>query len=151
MDALLHTLKWKVQSNFPLEKFVQKHRNSYVSMQACTAHVQYQLPNDHTRVGYFLYALEIQHPPLLATIANIEEGNGIAVKCNYFELAVAYILPKDPVLKRQSNKNSKSLQAQISDTNAKGIGSKNKIGTSGVHLRWHAKPKYNKLSQDQKK
>ena len=38
---------------------------------------------------------------------NIEEDNGIAVKSNHFEQAVAYILPKDPALKLQSNKNKK--------------------------------------------
>ena len=41
MDALLHTQKWKGRSIFPLKKFVQQHRNDYVSMQACTAHLQY--------------------------------------------------------------------------------------------------------------
>ena len=102
MDTLLHTRKWKGQSNFPLEKFVQQHRNAYVSMEACTAHVQYQLPNEHTRVGYFLDALESQHPPLLAAMANIEEYNGDTGRRNNFENAVAYILPKYPVLKRRS-------------------------------------------------
>ena len=32
MDTLLHTRKWKGQSNSPLEKYVQQHRNAYVSM-----------------------------------------------------------------------------------------------------------------------
>ena len=151
MDALLHTQKWKGQSNFPLEKFLQQHRNYYVSMQSCTAHVRYQLPNYHTMFGYLLDALESQNPPLLAAMANIEEDNGISVKRNDFELAVAYILPKDPVLKRKSNENNKRLQAHISDTNATYFDSKNGIGTSGVHLRWHANPEYKKFIQDHKK
>ena len=140
MDTLLHTRKWKGQSNLPLEKFVQKHRNAYVSMEACTAHVQYQLPNEHTRVGYFLDALEIQHPPLLSAMTNIEEDNGDTGKRNKFENAVAYIIKKDPVLKRRSTKNNKRTQAQISDTNAIGFGSKTGIGKTGVHLSWHEKP-----------
>ena len=130
---------------------MQQHRNAYVSMKACTAHVQCQLPNDHTRAGYFLDALESQHPPLLAAMANIEEDNGIAGKRNDFELAVAYVLPKDPVLKQQSNKYNKRSQSHISDTNATGFGSKNGVGTSGVHLRWNAKPEHKKLIKDQKK
>ena len=44
-DSLLHTIKWKVQSNLNLEIFIQQHRNSYVSMQVCTKNVRYQLPN----------------------------------------------------------------------------------------------------------
>ena len=82
---------------------------------------------------------------------NIEEYNGIAGKRNYFELAVSYILAKDPILKLQSNENKKRSQAQIYGTNTTGFGSKNWISTSGVHLRCHANPQYKKLSQYQKK
>ena len=119
-------------------------------MQACTTHVQYQLPNDHTRIRDFLYALESQYLPLLSAMVNIEEDNGIAGKHNDFDLAVAYILPKDPVLKQQSNENNKRSQAHISDTNATGFGSKNGISTSGAHLLWHAKLEYKKFIKDQK-
>ena len=150
MDTLLQKRKWKGQSKFPLEKFVQQHRNAYVSMEACNAHVQYQLPNEHTRVGYFLDALESQHPPLLAAMANIEEENGDTGKIINFDNSVAYIIPKDPVLKRRSTENNKRTQAQISDTNATGFGSKTGIGKTGVHLCWHEKPEYMKLNKDQK-
>ena len=37
------------QSNFSLENFISQHRNAYVSMQASAEHVQYQLPNKHSR------------------------------------------------------------------------------------------------------
>jgi hypothetical protein len=50
-DDLLHNRQWKGQSNFPLEKFVSQHRNAYVSMQQCSEHIAFQLPNEHTRVG----------------------------------------------------------------------------------------------------
>ena len=113
--------------------------------------MQEQLTNDNKRVRYFLDALESQHPPLLVKTAKTEEENGITGKRNYFELALAYILQKDPVLKLQYNKNNKRSQSQISGTNTTGFGSKNIIGTSGVHLRWHAKSYYNKLIQYQKK
>ena len=136
---MLHTRKWKGQSKSPLKKFVQQQKNVYVSMEVCTVHVQYQLPNEHTRVGYFLDALESQQPPLLAAMANIEEDNGGTGKRNNFENAVDYILPKDPVLKRRSTENNKRTQAQISDTNATGFGSKTGIRKTGVHLCWHAK------------
>jgi hypothetical protein len=35
MDDLLHTRRWKGQSNFLLERHTQQHRNTYVSMTAC--------------------------------------------------------------------------------------------------------------------
>ena len=101
--------------------------------------MQYQLPNEHTRVGHFLGALESQHLPLLAAMANIEEDNGDTGKRNNFENAVAYILPKKTVLKRRSTENNTISQAQISDTNATGFGSKTGICKTGVHLCWHAK------------
>ena len=129
---------------------MQQHRNAYVSIEACNVHVQYQLPNEHTRVGHFIDALESQHPPLLATMSNIEEDNGYTGKRNNFENAVAYIPPKDPVLKISSTENNKRTQAQILDTKATGFGSKTGIVKTGVHLRWHGKPEYMKLNKDQK-
>ena len=50
-DNLLHTCIWKGQSSFLLESFVSQHRNTYVSMQQCAEHVEYQLPNEHTCMG----------------------------------------------------------------------------------------------------
>ena len=88
--------------------------------------------------------------PLLAVMTNIEENNGIAGKQTDVELSVAFILPKDLVLKIQSNENNKRSQAHMSDTNTTGLGSKNVIGTSSVHLCWHPNPEYKKLSQYQK-
>ena len=82
---------------------------------------------------------------------NIEEYNVIEGKRNYFELAVSYILAKDPVLKQQSKENNKRSQAQIYGTNTTDFGSKKGIGTSDVHIRWYVKPEYKKLSQYQKK
>ena len=39
---------------FSLEGFVTQHWNAFVSMQQCADHVEYQLPNEHTQVGYLL-------------------------------------------------------------------------------------------------
>ena len=83
-------------------------------------------------------------------MAIIEEDNGDTGKRNNFENAVAYILPKKTVLKRRSTKNNTISQAQISDTNATGFGSKTGIRKTGVHLRWHEKSEYMKLNKDQK-
>ena len=51
-DNLLHTQVWKGQSNFPLEHIIAQHWNAFVSMQQCSKNVEYQLPNEHMRVGY---------------------------------------------------------------------------------------------------
>jgi hypothetical protein len=57
-SELLVTRKWKGQSTFSLDRFVAQHRNAFVSMSQCAEHVDYQLPNGHTRVGYLLDAIE---------------------------------------------------------------------------------------------
>jgi hypothetical protein len=56
-EQLLHTRVWKGQSNFSHQNFVSQHINAFVSMQACAQHVQYQLPNEHSRVGFLLDAI----------------------------------------------------------------------------------------------
>ena len=50
-DDMLHTILWKGQSNFSLEKFIQQYRNAFVSMQYCAEYVQYLLPTEQTLVG----------------------------------------------------------------------------------------------------
>ena len=38
-EDLLHSRKWKVQSNFTPEIFVAQYRNAFVSMTKCAEHV----------------------------------------------------------------------------------------------------------------
>ena len=40
-EQLLHTRKWRGQSNFLLEQFCSQHRHAYVSLEACAQHVEY--------------------------------------------------------------------------------------------------------------
>ena len=58
-EQLLHTCKWKGQSNYSLEQFVSSHRNAFVLITACAEHVQYQLPNEHSRVGLLLDGIRV--------------------------------------------------------------------------------------------
>ena len=67
-EQLLHTRIWKGQSNFSLENFISQHRNAYVSMQASAEHVQYQLPNEHSRVGFLCEAIQCSDPGLQAAM-----------------------------------------------------------------------------------
>ena len=157
-NSLLNTRKWKGQGNFTLEKFCQQHRNAYVSMVACAEHVQYQLPNEHTRVGYLLDAIECNDPALQAAMANIDQdvGDGTAAnpgKRNDFELAVAALLPKDPVARKRELATKRGISAISSEANAEisGFGDKPGIGKTGVHLRWHTKKEFKRLTQEQMK
>ena len=71
---------------------------------------------------------------LLSAMENIEEDTSTTGKCNNFEYAVAYILPKDPLAKRR-NKYNNHNQAHIYDTSAQGQGFGYKVGVinTGVH------------------
>ena len=71
------------------------------------------------------------------------------IKCDY-EAAVAYLLPKDPVVKRK-HQEGKRTSGEISDTKAEvaDFGSKPGIGKTGVHLRYHNKVDYKNLNKEQ--
>ena len=84
---------WKGQSNFTLERFIAQHRNAFISMQAAAEHVTYQLPNEHSRVGYLLDAIQCSDAGLQATMAYIKtEQAGLR---NDFEGAATFLLPYD--------------------------------------------------------
>ena len=112
-EQLLHTRIWKGQSNFSLENFISQHRNAYVSMQASAEHVQYQLPNKHSRVGFLLEAIQCSDPGLQAAMASIKTDNGPEGMRNNFEATAAHLLPYDPVAKKRSS-GQKRGSAQIS-------------------------------------
>ena len=96
-DEFLHNRRWKGNNNFPLERFVAQHRNAFVSMTQCSQHVQFQLPNEYTRVGYLLTAIQSSDAKLQAAMANVDGNTGVDGKRNNFESAASYLLPKDPV------------------------------------------------------
>jgi len=151
-SIILHTRTWKGQSNFALERFVQQHRNTFVSMQVCSLHVDYQLPNKHSRVGFLLDAIKNDDAWLQTAVANVEDDTGTGRKREEFERASAHILPKDPVVKKR-NSSEKCSSADISDTTViAGKGNQQEgIGNSGVHLRFYKPAEYDTFTRPQKK
>ena len=100
-DNIMNTRKWKGQRNVALESFVQMHRNSYVSMKDAYQHVDYQLPNKHTRVTYLLDALENDDAVLKAAMASIKGVYNLGEKRTDFEHVASHLLPEDPVQKKR--------------------------------------------------
>ena len=139
-EQLLHTCVWKGQSNFSLEHFISQHCNAYVSMSACAEHVQYQLPNERSRVGIPIDAIQCADAGLQAAIASVKTDNGPHGLQNNFERAVPHLLPYDPVAKKQAT-GIKQGSALISLTEVHGgpittiatNNSKPSIGKTGVH------------------
>ena len=71
-------------------------------MQASAEHVQYQLPNEHSRVGFLLEAIQCSEPGLQAAITSIKTDNGPEGMRNNFEATAAQLLPFDPVAKKRT-------------------------------------------------
>ena len=123
-------------------------------MQSCAEHVDYQLPNKHTRVGYLLDAIECTDARLLAVIANVRDDKGDGTPANpgkrsNFELMVAYLLPNDPVARKKKGIGKRN-SFEISSATVGAFGAKKGIGRTGVHLRWHKMSKFKKLTEEQK-
>ena len=149
-EQLLHTRVWKGQSNFSLENFISQHRNAFVSMQASSERVQYQLPNEHSRVGLLLGAIQCSDPGLQAAMASIKTDNGPEGMRNNFEATAAHLLPYDPAAKKRSSgykRSSTQISSlmEVSDSTTK----KPSIGKTGVHLHYHKYSEYRTLHQEQ--
>jgi hypothetical protein len=95
---------WKGQSNFTLERFIAQHRNhAYVSKQAASNHVTYQLPNEHSRAGYLLTAIQCNDTGLQAVMASIKTDqapDGLHIN---FEAAASHLLSYNPVQNKRTD------------------------------------------------
>ena len=132
--------KWNGRT-FSLEKFTGLHRTSFVQLQEAALHVNFQLPTEHTRVGYLLDNMENSDPDLRAAIASIRiNTNGMR---DNFEDSVAFLLPVDPYSK---NRSTKQKNPQISDVKLQGKAQ----STTGVDLRYYKYDEYIKLNKEQK-
>ena len=138
MKFLMNT-KWNGK-NYSLDKFTGLHRSAYVQLEEASSHVSFQLPNEHSRVGYLLDNIKNDDPDLRAAIASVRVNTDNMR--DHFEKAAAFLLPVDPYAK---SKVAQSQRANISST-LQGIGK----SKTGVDLRWHQPDEYEKLSPEQK-
>ena len=106
-------------------------------MQASAECVHYQLPNEHSRVGFLLEVIQCSDPGLHAAIASIKTDNGLEGMRKIVEATGSHLLPYDPVAKKRSSRQKRG-SAQFSSvmdpspTTTK----KPSIGKTGVHLRY---------------
>ena len=163
-DDLLHTRVWKGQSNFPLEGFIAQHCNEFISMQQCAEHIAYQLPNEHTRVGYLLEGIQCPNPGLQAAMVSVRTDDGANGMRSDFERSAAHLLPYDPIVQKWSA-GSKQPAANISDTQGtvdantsatevSGTATKERkasISKTCIHLQYHTNSEYRALSTAQKR
>ena len=62
--------KWNVMV-YILEKFVDLHQNSFVQLQEAADHVKFQLPTEHSRVGFLIDNTSNSDPELRASISSV--------------------------------------------------------------------------------
>ena len=140
-SKFLMNTKWNGRT-YSLEKFTGMHRSSFVQLEEAALHINFQLPTDHTRVGYLIDNINNPDPDLRADIANIRiDMNNMR---SNFESAVAFLLPVDPYVKHKALQNK---IPQIGDAHA--LRNKQQSNT-GVDLRWHKPEEYKKLSKPQR-
>ena len=142
MSFLMNT-KWNGRT-YSLEKFTGLHRSAYVTLEEAATYVQFQLPNERSRVGFLIDNIQCSDADLKARIANIEANTNNMR--DDFEATVTYLLPADPYAKQRGRQNN--TRAEISDVSLKGKG----FGTSktGVDFRWYTPTEYSQLTAEQK-
>ena len=69
-------------------------------MSACAEQVQYQLPNEHSHVGFLIDPIQCADGGLQAAMASVKMDNGPNGLWNNFERAVSHLLPYDLVAKK---------------------------------------------------
>ena len=81
------------------QRFYSQQWNAYILMQQCSEHVEYQLPNEHTRVSCLLEGIQCPDPGLQAAMVSVRPFGPDTMR-NNFEAMAAHILPYDPVSKK---------------------------------------------------
>ena len=125
-------------------------------MTQCAQKITVQLPNEFSRVGYLLDAIECHDPQLQAAMAQVRQDKTPVVGMrNNFENAVAQILPAGPVARKRSSSTKQSVLVmegkQEESTNVSAFGDKPGKGPkTGVDLRYHTIEEYRALSYKQK-
>ena len=131
-------------------------------LQRCAEHVAVELPNERTRVGYLIENINCNDKDVTTAVSHVRLSDGPGGMRGDFELAVAFLLPTDPVKRKKSG--AKRGSAQISaahaargddkaspgSNNGKGKFKPN-VGKTGVEFRYYKPKEFSKLTKEQKK
>ena len=69
LDFMMST-KWDGRT-YGIKKFTGLHRTAYVFLEEAALHVDFQLPTQHSRVGFLLDNITNQDADLIAALASI--------------------------------------------------------------------------------
>ena len=71
MTDFINNLRWTGTTAFTLHALLAKHRASYHTLQRCAEHVQVELPNERSRVGYLLENIDCNDRDVTAALSHI--------------------------------------------------------------------------------
>lgn len=155
-EEVMFNKRWKGDSNYTLAQFIGAHRSAFVMMTQASAHVEHQLPESYTRVGYVLDHIDCMDPGLQAGIANINTNRDTEGPRYNFEGMATQLSRYCPVAKKRTSA-SKRGRNEISGAEATDppkpasiSGLRGGVGKTGVHLRFHEWDEYKNLSKAQK-
>ena len=133
-------------SRYSLKRHVDTHRDSYNDMVRANEHVQYEVPNERTRVGRLLKSIQANHIASIAAAKTTIEAT-ITMREN-FELAADFLILNAPSNRNQQNDHRISALS----SGDQGHDEKTLEDYSHVHVedRFYSKPQYGELSKDQR-
>ena len=153
-EILADNNKWLINARwngkkYALESFVAQHRQKFEQMKEASLHVTFQVPTEHTRVGYVLDGIETDSPALHAAIATVRNDK-LGARQD-FDAASAILVPSDPFTKQEALKASKNVSFNVSGATGSASQQANGRGNkTNVDLRWHTAPEFAALSRDEK-
>ena len=164
MTDFITNSSWTGTTSFTLHAFLAKHRASYNTLQRCAEHVQVELPNERSRVGYLLDNIDCSDKDVTTALSHIRLDDSPTGMRMDFERSVAFLLPTDPVKKKRGGKRNagqiSSTAAAASDggggknNNPKNSGKKARFkstfGATGVEFRFYKPAEFSKLTNEQK-
>ena len=142
-DHIVSNTIWNGKSNrYPLKLHLAKHREAHNDMIRASQHIDYEVPNEGTRVRKLLHSLQCSDPRIISAKTSILADE--AGKKGNFEATSNFLLIAAPPT-RQDNDSRRISSARQNDFQH----TPNK-GSTGVELRFHTVPEYHKLTSDQK-
>ena len=134
---------------FTLKMHIGKHREAHNELMRASQFVQYEIPNEHTRVTRLLKSITSKDAAILAAVAFIQ---GTPAKRDNFESAADYLLLTAPTAKDVERSYRISALTLGNDDNKSGNGGGRRpdIGKTGVELRYYKRSEYEKLNSNQR-
>ena len=127
---------------FTLKNHITKHREAHNELTRASQFVDYEIPNEHTRVSRLLKSLTTKDPAIISAITHIQ---GDQNQRNDFEAAADFLLLTAPSSNVQSNSHRVSAVRKGGKFKSKGT------GDTGVEFRYYTGKEYKSLSKAQKK